>query len=57
MIRKKCLTFPQIICIWPPLPRRHWAAIGRSENGQPIGATGQSHYVKRFEDLLQRYVD
>ena len=39
-----------------PLPRQHWAAIGRSENGQPIGVILQSHYIEIFEDLLQRYV-
>ena len=43
--------------ILPPLPRRHLAAIGRSENGLPIGSNVHKHCVgcvEKFGDLLQR---
>ena len=43
--------------ILPPLPRRHWAAIGRLENGQPIGVIVHSPGVENFVDLWQRYQD
>ena len=29
--------FQRIFNILPPLSRRHWAHVGRSENGDPIG--------------------
>ena len=34
--------------------RQHWAVIGCTKNGQPIGVTVHSHY---FESLLQLYLD
>ena len=34
-----------------PSPQ-HWAAIGCSENGQPITITVHSHSVENFEDFL-----
>ena len=33
----KIVFFQRIFIILPPLPRRHWAAIGCTEIGQPIG--------------------
>ena len=42
--------------IWPFCPRQYWAAIGCTENGQPIVVTVQSHCAEDFENLLQRCV-
>ena len=38
------------------LLRQHLAAIGRSENGTPIGVTVYLHCIENFENLLQSYV-
>ena len=29
-----------------PLPRQHWASIGPSENGQPMGVTIDSDFLR-----------
>ena len=34
-----------------PLPYQHWAAIGRSENGQLIGMTVHLHCIENFENF------
>ena len=52
-LEKNCV-FPRIFSILRLLPRLHWAVIGCTKYGQPIGVTVHSHY---FESLLHRYVD
>ena len=43
---------------FPPLPRKHWAAISCTEIGQigQPGVTVHLHCVESFEYLLQRYL-
>ena len=36
VFRKNCGFFSNIFIILPLLPRKHWAVIGCTENGQPI---------------------
>ena len=55
-VQDKLWGFQEFFIILPPLPRKHWAAIGCAEFGQPIGVTVHSHCVESFENLLQRYV-
>ena len=50
------LLFLRNFIIMPTLPRQHWAAIGCTEIGQPIGATVHLYCVDSFENLVQRYV-
>ena len=38
-VDEKLCFFPRNFIILPPLPRKHWAAIGCTETGQPIGVT------------------
>ena len=38
----------------PPLPHQHSAAIGCTEDYQPIGVTVHSHCVDSFKGLLQQ---
>ena len=45
-----------MLIIFPPLPRKHWAAIGCTDIGKPIEVIVHSHCVESFENLLQRYV-
>ena len=40
--------FQRILIILPPLPQQYWAAIGFSENWEPIGVTVHSRYVENF---------
>ena len=35
-------------CVLLSLPRQHWAAIGRPENGQPIGKTAYTYIALRI---------
>ena len=49
-----CVFFSKNLESWPPLPRQHSAAIGCTENYQPIGVTLHSQGVENFEGLLQR---
>ena len=51
---KNVFFFARIFIILSPLPRKHWAAVGCTKIGQPIGATVHSHCVKSFEGFLQR---
>ena len=37
--------------ILPPLPRKHWADIGYTEIGQPIGVTVHSHHSHCVESF------
>ena len=46
--------FQRILESLPPLPRQHSAAIGCTNNYQPIGVTVHSHFVESFEGFLQR---
>ena len=55
MFRKNSVFF-QIISIFTPHLRQFFAAIGRSEIGQPIDETVHSHCVENFKDLMQKYV-
>ena len=58
MFRINCVFFPKNY-FYPPLPRKHWAAIGYKgidQIDQPIGATVHSKCVESFDNLLQRYV-
>ena len=50
-----CCFFSIIIIIFPPLPHKHWAAIGFTEIGQPIGVYTRIRLRLSFENLLQRY--
>ena len=50
---KYCFFSPRILERLPPLPRQHSAAIGCTQNYQPIGVTVHSHCVESFEGLLQ----
>ena len=52
---RKNVIFPRIFSILRPLLRQHWAAIGCTKNGPPIGVTVHSHYFDNiFESLLMR---
>ena len=51
----KKVFFPRIFIILPPLPRRHWSAIGCTEigqHGEPIEFTVHLCCVENFENLL-----
>ena len=46
MLKKNWCSFPRTFRNIPP--RQHWAAIGRSENGQSIGVTENSLWVENL---------
>ena len=54
---EKIVYFPSIFSILRHLIRQHWAAIGCTKTGQPIGVTVNSYYFDYLESLFQRYVD
>ena len=43
--------FSRIFIILPPLPFKHWAAIGCTKNFQPIGVTAHSYWKVSYSDL------
>ena len=44
--------FRRILKSLPPLPRQHWAAIGRSKNCQSKGLTVHSNRVEKMKTSL-----
>ena len=50
MFRKNCV-FSKNFHYFPPLPRKHWAAIGCTEIGQPIGVTVNLRCVESFGNV------